>query len=300
MSIFLLFAAVVALCLASPSAATAIASASVPDQAPPRAKQYEAITAETLGLFSGELASACGLSFLQHSPSGRYLVAASDLWRQTTAARTSIRLVVVDQSCSPDGGRPCAFMIEALDGTRVVSWSSDERRLYVIEEDKNLVEISIDFAKQVPARTTGRFPLPRVVATSIASTDLTSSSSIKEEALRILTAFVAASDRARSDQSIMAFYLNGDRSAALLEANKSLDTEVLVRDARLSTPFPGPLLRHAQLSDIGAHSVLLTDIGLRAWLGADRVQQRASSYERTIVSPRGDGHWDLGDPTALS
>ena len=283
----------VALGLGSPAPAH-VPSTSTRAPVAPRVQQYEALTAKTLGLFSGELASACGLSFLQHSPSGRYLVAASDIWRETTAARTSFGLVVVDQNCSSGGGRPCAFVVEALGGTRAVSWSRDEQRLYVIEEDKNLVEISVDFAKLVPARTTGRTALPGVAAAAITSTDRTSSSSIQEEALRILKAFVAASDRARTDQSIMGFYLNGHRSAALLESSKSLDTEVLVPDARLSAPFPGPLLRHAQLSDVGAHSALLSDIGLREWLGAGRSERGAISYERTIVSTatgRAIGSW---------
>lgn len=222
---------------------------------------------DTLGLYKATHANICDGENIVLSPSGRYLVAYTGVWKKTTAVQNGGQLVIGDVDClrRRSGDQAGCFIVaQAFDGLRPISWNEGSKSLFVIEQDTNLVQIELNLgSSNSPAFVKGRVSIPRAIASTVASIDTTNSPNATQEASRLRLAWTRVQSARMNRETTLAMYLHGGaKPIGVFEEDGSLNTSVAFGLERADTGLAGPSLMHATLAYGGAGNPEIYGIGL--------------------------------------
>jgi len=243
------------------------------------------LTPDHMGIFAEDRDVNCDHWDAILSPSGKYLISSRPIWRQATAAQNSMTVAVTDLNCVllNTSGSECSLIFQAFDGLRPIAWSKDETSIFMIEQDRNLVEVGWG-AKIQDARVIGRISLGVRLGRTIASFDVTSSSNVIQEAHRLRGADTLVRSALGPDDRILNLFVrDGSTPTAIAERDPSLATMLVIGDRTWPLPVPGPALMRSQISFEGGQKRSVVGTGFRIDIG-HKAKVVPTPYDKPLIS----------------
>lgn len=158
------------------------------------------------------------------SPHGSFAVFDQDISREYSAVPSGNRLNVLDINCAinQNSFQGCLTGISSIAGVRVLGWETNDKSLFVIENNKNLIKI--DFSENVKrGEIVDQTPLhSRETALTVLRIGSTESSSVQEENDKLENLRLKALTHSNMNEVVNVFLKSNAEVGAIFEDSEDL------------------------------------------------------------------------------
>ncbi len=217
------------------------------------------MSASQAGVYPVSDKDISSVSTVHYSPTGRYLIAASDEQTAGFLVRSSKVSVVIDTTCiQKQDLRNCSFKIEGLDSARIISWSSTDSYFYFVDNNHQIDRAVINSPTSVII--TERVPVFKDALLALNDMGTTSARSGAAFSRKILALYGKASELKKS-KTILNYGIFHGKPYFILSDKHTLNTSVTIGPTSKTLPVDRPFLSYPKIIGRQSNEISIVDTG---------------------------------------